>query len=91
MDSIYPFSRDQAFFKEQLEDGIKTCEIRDILFTGDYQKNTRIDITKVIDLKRKALLKHTSQFTQEIVEYIVNEGKKNKKYFEYFNYIKLGW
>ncbi len=91
LDAIYPFSRDRSFFTEQLDKDVKTHAVYEVLLTSDYVTNTKVDISDVVNLKREALLTHSSQFDRSTVEEIINEGKDGKKYFEKFNYLKLAW
>ncbi|MBU0570229.1 PIG-L family deacetylase [Patescibacteria group bacterium] len=91
LDAVYPFSRDRSFFKNQLKNGLEPHSVFEIFLTENLDVNTRIDITDVIESKKKALLCHKSQFSEKIVEEIIGRRKVGKKYFERGNYIKLAW
>jgi len=91
LDSVYPFSRDKSFFKEHLENGLKTHSLFEILLTGEAVQTARFDITDVVDLKRQALLKFTSQFTQNDVEDILLDYKEDDKFYEFGHYLNLAF
>ena len=68
----------------------------EIWFVNGTAVNKKVDITDTIDSKLAAIKCHTSQFKNfSDIEKMMRsrgEGKgKNKKYFERFNAVKLGW
>lgn len=89
LDAVYPFSRDRSFFKEHLKRGLSPYTVHEILFGGSSEVNAKIDISKVIEKKKAALLSHKSQFSQEVVERIIGFFQEDGHYFESGNYIKL--
>ena len=52
MDAVYPFSRDRSFFIEHINNGVKQHTVKEMLFTGNHDPNTIINVSKVIDKKR---------------------------------------
>jgi LmbE family N-acetylglucosaminyl deacetylase len=88
LDAVYPFCRDKSFFPEQ---NLESWEVKSVLLTGEANVNTKINITSVIDQKRRALLAHKSQFTPEIIEGIISRGRQNHKYYETANYLQIPW
>lgn len=91
LDAVYPFARDKSFFKEHMEEGINPHTLQEVLFTGDEMVNTKIDISKVLEQKKNALLCHQSQFDKESVEEIMEMFKEDDGFYETANYIRLAW
>ena len=89
LDAVYPFSRDRSFFPEHSQKGLEPHHVLEILFTRSATHNTKIDITKVIGQKKKALLSHKSQLSKDSVDRILENSKEGSKYFEFGNYLKL--
>lgn len=89
LDAIYPFSRDLSFFPEHARKKITPHTVMEVLLTGD--NNVKIDVSRVIDKKKKALLAHKSQFDPKNIDGMISWQKKGKKYFETGNYFRLGW
>jgi len=50
-----------------------------------------IEVTSVVEKKRQALLAHKSQFDPKMVESILSDYKKDKKFFEAGKFLKLAW
>ena len=96
-DSIYPATGNRNFFPHHiLSEGLEPHEVKEVYFYGTDYPNTWIDITKVIDLKIKALKCHKSQignrknFEEFIKERHSNIGKeKNMKYAECFRRLEM--
>jgi LmbE family N-acetylglucosaminyl deacetylase len=91
LDAIYPFSRDRSFFKEHVSKGIFPHTVYDVFFTGDKTHNTRIIINDYVKKKKEALLKHESQFNEQVVNDILNDYRDTEDYVEVGHYIQLGW
>lgn len=89
LDAVYPFSRDLSFFPEHAKEGITPHTVKEVMFMGDG--NVRIDITEVIDKKKKALLAHSSQFEAKNIDGMLEWWKKDGKYFESGTLLKLSW
>ncbi len=88
MDAVYPFSRDLSFFPEHAKEGVTPHTVQEIIFMGDG--NLKIDITDVIEKKKKALIAHKSQFDAKTVPGMLEWWKKDGKYFESGTYLNLG-
>jgi len=92
VDSVYPFSRDKAFFPEHIKEGIEPHELFEIIMTDEIQSNFEIDYTDNVNTKIEALKLHKSQFsTQESAQELVDEVKFDNKYLEKYFYVKLIW
>lgn len=92
VDSVYPFSRDKAFFPEQLQDGVEPHSVYEIVMTDEIKSNFEIDYTDDVKTKIEALLLHKSQFsTPESAQEIVDAVKFDNRYLEKYFYIKLLW
>ncbi len=91
LDAVYPFSRDLSFFPEHSKDGISPHTVFDILLTDEDSSNFHFDFSPFKEVKKTALEQHKSQFSQEIVEFILNDSKVGDTYVEKFKYIKLLW
>lgn len=89
-DAVYPYSRDHAFFPEQLERGLNGHEVHSILFGDAYgcKNAVAIDVQSFLSQKRKALECHlaTEVFTPKDLEGLMTEGQAPNGWFEI-----LGW
>lgn len=91
LDAVYPFSRDLAFFPEHDKDGISPHTVFDVLLTDEDSSNFHFDFSTYKEVKKASLEQHKSQFSQEIVDLILNDAKVGDIYVEKFKYIKLLW
>lgn len=91
LDAVYPFSRDRSFFPEQFDTVDTTHELYDVFLTGDKEVNTKINVSDVIEQKKKALLSHKTQFSEQQVTEIIKMFREEEGYIESGNYIKLSW
>jgi len=90
MDAVYPFSRDRSFFVEHANEGLEPHIVKAIMFTGTPEQiNTKIDISKVINKKKKGMNEHKSQFDKKTIEEILSHFKDGKKHVERGFYINL--
>ena len=89
-DAVYPFSRDIAFFPEQIAEGLFGHEVHNILFADAYQHPERIgiDVTNFLARKRQALESYLDDgsVTASDVEEFMTEGQTKSGWFE-----TLGW
>ncbi len=88
LDSVYPYSRDRSFFKEQSG---KVWIVKDVFLSGEHYINAEIDITDIITRKHQALLCHQSQFSAKDIAAIMSEFSKQQRCFEVGTYLKLAW
>ena len=58
--------------REDLEKGLEPHSPRYIAYYWTKNPNLYIDISDLIDVKKKAMAAHQSQFTQEVIELLVN-------------------
>ncbi len=91
LDAVYPFSRDRSFFTDHYLEGIEPHEVFDVLLTDEKESNFDFDYTETVEIKKKALAAHQSQFDQKVCQEIVDFNKFDDKYIEKFNYLKLLW
>lgn len=89
IDAVYPFSRDRSFFLKHTKEGLEPHKVTEILLTSGDKTNVKIDITNVIETKKKGLSVHKSQFDDEKVQKILMFFKAKNKYFEKGFYINL--
>jgi N,N'-diacetylchitobiose non-reducing end deacetylase len=89
VDAVYPFSRDLSFFPEHQKMGVTPHQVEEIMFMGDG--NVTIDVTDVIEKKKKALMAHKSQFDEKNVPGMLEFWKKDGKYIEGGTYLNLSW
>jgi LmbE family N-acetylglucosaminyl deacetylase len=89
-DAIYPYSRDRAFFPEQLKQGLKPHSVSEILYSDSYEHPQRLyfDVTKNIDKKRQALACCPSVIPKDHIEEYIDELKIGNRYFEQLRYYK---
>lgn len=89
-DAIYPYSRDHAFFPEQIEGGLQGYEVHEILFSDAYMHKDAVgfEVSKFLDKKRKALECYRAGgiFSQEQIDGFMIEGQQANGWFEI-----LGW
>jgi len=91
IDSAYPFSRDKSFFTEHMAEQIEPHSVFDILLTDEDKANFDFDYTENVDIKKKALMLHKSQFDEDSANDIVDSVKFDNKFLEKFKYVKLLW
>lgn len=89
VDALYPYSRDKAFFPEQLQSGLEPHSVYDLLVSDSYEHPLRLyfDITDHVDKKRKALASCPSVIPADHVEEYVEETKIGDRYYEQLRYI----
>jgi len=89
---VYPFARSTSFFHNQLQGNVTPHVVSNLFLSSDQypDPNAKIEITKVVEKKRKAMLAHKSQFSKKLVDQIITEDNKTgKKYFEYGRFVNL--
>jgi LmbE family N-acetylglucosaminyl deacetylase len=91
VDAVYPFSRDKAFFPEQLKDGVEPRTIYEIVMTDEIESNVHLDYTEYSETKKRALMLHKSQFDEGGAQEILDSVKFDGKYEERYMYVKLLW
>jgi N-acetylglucosamine malate deacetylase 1 len=89
-DAVYPYSRDTAFFPDQLAEGLKTHTVTELLYSDWHERpeNIYFDITGYVDAKRQALSACPSVIPGEHVEEYIEETKIGARYFEQLGYFK---
>lgn len=94
IDAAYPYSRDRGFFPEHfIKYNLVPHEVDEMLFSDAYAYPdvSYFDVTKYIDKKRNALLKHKNAFGPEDVEeeFLAETKLEPGKNFERLKYIHI--
>lgn len=89
-DAVYPYSRDTAFFPEQLKAGLQPHTVLDMLFADSYEHPLRVyfDVTDFVDQKRHALAACPSVIEPDHIDGYIDETKIGDRYYEQLRYIK---
>lgn len=66
IDAMFPSARDRLTFPELLADGLEPHNVRELWLGSSLQPDTFVDIGDVLDLKRRAMLAHPSQFSEDM-------------------------
>lgn len=87
-DALYPYSRDTAFFPDQLAAGLKSHMVTEILYSDSHElpENVAVDVSDHIEQKRRALAACSSVIPAEHVNNYIDEIKIGDKYFEQLGY-----
>jgi len=93
VDAVYPYSRDNLFFPEQLSAGLTSHTVTELLFVDSWGDPdlVRLDVTDFYDNKMRAIASHRSQYSQEKAEgaadYFapIEDGRR----YEYFRHAKI--
>jgi len=92
LDAAYPYSRDNNFFPEQLEQGLSRHEVHKFLFSDSYTKSyvLSFDTHDFVEHKRSALSKHVNPIDASDVDEYVDEMKQDDGgYFELLGYLEI--
>lgn len=87
IDAVYPYARIDSFLPKYG----KGFEIKEILLADPFQKNAIMNITQEIEVKKKMLLTHKSQWGLEQINVLLRDNKSGDRYQEEFGYYKLNW
>lgn len=71
VDAIFPSARDRLTFPELLIDGLEPHKVAQLWMASFGGENVWVDIGEVLDLKRKALMAHSSQLDPSVEEFAV--------------------
>lgn len=93
-DATYPYSRDRGFFPQHfLKYNLTTHVVSELLFSDaySYPDVKYFEITKYIDKKRNALLKHKNAFSADSVEseFLEESRLEPGKNFERLKHVKI--
>ena len=92
VDAVYPAARDRLNFPEQIASGLEPHKVSEIYIWGSERANFNVDITDVIDTKIAALKAHTSQFTEDFIQTILERWKDaDGRYIETFRRVQLAF
>jgi len=87
IDAIYPYARIDAFSPKYGS----SFSVKEILLADPSQKNVEVDITKELEIKKKMLLTHKSQWDITQINVLLNDNRIGNHYQEEFCYYKLNW
>jgi len=86
IDAVYPYARIAEF----LPQNGKAFSVREILLADPFSKNTKIDITREVEMKRKMLLAHQSQWDNKFIKNVIlKDNQSGQKFQEEFAYYQL--
>jgi len=91
IDSAYPFSRDRSFFPEHAKERIEPHTFYDIVMTDEIGSNFELDYTEELEIKKSAMRFHKSQFSEDVINEIVDSVKFDGRYMERYFYVNLLW
>ncbi len=94
LDAAYPYSRDRGFFPEQFtENNLTPHTVHELMFSDSYTYPDVLyfEITKYMDKKKKALLKHESALTPEAIEeeFLQETNLEPGKNYERLKYVTI--
>jgi len=94
IDAVYPCSRDRAFFPEHFQTaGLQPGRCREFLIVDGWneQDGVSIDISDFVEIKRRAVRCHISQFDERKVTELIDDYsiKDNAGTFERFLYVNV--
>ena len=94
IDAVYPAARDRLNFPEQIAEGLGPHKVSAVYIwgAGADKTNYDVDITGVIDDKIASLRAHTSQFTDDFLDMMVERWKSpDGRYIEQFRRVLLAF
>ena len=92
IDAVYPAARDRLNFPEHIAAGLEPHKVSEIYIWGSEHANFNVDITDVIDTKVAALRAHTSQFTEEFIQMILERWRDaDGHYVESFRRVQMAF
>lgn len=88
-DAVYPYSRDTAFFPDQMKQGLTPHTVLELLLSDSYEHPLRLyfDVTDYVDKKRQALLACPSVVDPKHVEGYIDELRIGDRYYEQLRYL----
>jgi LmbE family N-acetylglucosaminyl deacetylase len=76
VDAVFPTARDRLTFPELLADGLEPHKVRELWLGGTNQPNVCVDIGPTLELKRQALIAHTSQIPPEMAGFAAEMSRQ---------------
>jgi LmbE family N-acetylglucosaminyl deacetylase len=78
-DAVYPMSRDEAYYPELLQEGLKPHSVQTLLMSNFDKENYFVDISDFFSVKIEALRMHQSQLDgdDEAVEMLLRRMAEN--------------
>ncbi|MBU0708485.1 PIG-L family deacetylase [Patescibacteria group bacterium] len=89
LDAAYPYSRDTAFFPDQLENGLGPHSVGKFLLSDSYTHPDicGLEVSGYLDKRRKALEQHVNGLSKEEVNGLMEEIQRDGGNFELLRYI----
>jgi LmbE family N-acetylglucosaminyl deacetylase len=75
VDAVFPTARDRLTFPELLAEGFEPHKVAQLWLGGTAQPNVWMDISPVLETKKRALLAHPSQLGPEVAEFAEQMGR----------------
>lgn len=75
VDAVFPSARDRLTFPELLADGLEPHKVSQLWLGAPGEPNAVVDIGDTMELKCKALLAHSSQVGEDVVEFAKELGR----------------
>ncbi|MGI6423103.1 MAG: PIG-L deacetylase family protein [Candidatus Dojkabacteria bacterium] len=92
-DATYPYCRDNGFYPEQIEQGLKPCYVSEFLLSDSYMRYNPLgfEVSDFLDKKRVALTHHMDGgvLSNEEVEGFMEEIQRDGGNFEVLGYQKI--
>lgn len=92
-DATYPYCRDNGFYPEQIEQGLKPCYVSEFLLSDSYMRYNPLgfEVSDFLDKKREALTHHMDGgvLSNEQVEGFMEEIQRDGGNFEVLGYQKI--
>lgn len=91
LDAAYPYSRDTAFFPEQLKAGLTPHHVSQFLFSEYYTdpKVKYFEVSKYLDKRRKALEQYKNGLDPETIDGFMEEIQRDGGNFEPLKWLKV--
>lgn len=92
-DATYPYCRDNGYFPQQIEDGLKACYVSEFLMTDCYLRNNPVgfEVSDFLKEKESSLKEHMAGgvLSQEEVDGFMEEIQHEGGNFEILGYAKI--
>jgi LmbE family N-acetylglucosaminyl deacetylase len=92
VDAVYPAARDRLNFPEHMAAGLAPHKVSELYIWGSDKANFEVDITDVIEIKKRALLAHRSQFGAAFLDMALDRWKTpDGRYVESFRRVSMAF
>jgi LmbE family N-acetylglucosaminyl deacetylase len=76
IDAVFPAARDRLTFPELLDEGYGPHRVTQLWMAPSDRANVIVDISSVMEIKRRALLSHPSQLGEDEAHFIAELGER---------------